>query len=90
MKQKVVYNVIGLVQGVGYRFFVREQARIFKLFGYAKNLYDGSVEVSVEIETEQILLFRDILKTNCTRAIVNNVAYIIDDNLSNYRDFRTF
>ena len=46
--------VHGLVQGVSYRHFVLRNARMLDLAGYAKNLYDGSVEVAAEGEREQL------------------------------------
>jgi len=39
------YYVRGLVQGVGYRYFVERAAAKLGLTGYARNLDDGSVEV---------------------------------------------
>jgi acylphosphatase len=42
--------VFGVVQGVGYRFFVVDAARSFGLKGYAKNMPDGSVRVEAEGE----------------------------------------
>ncbi len=39
------WYVSGIVQGVGFRYFVRHQARVLNLTGYAKNLDDGRVEV---------------------------------------------
>ena len=45
---RVVARVSGLVQGVGYRWFVRELARSADLAGSATNLPDGSVEVVLE------------------------------------------
>lgn len=38
----------GGVQGVGYRYFARSQARALGLRGYARNQPDGSVEVVAE------------------------------------------
>jgi len=38
----------GLIQGVGYRFFVLEQAREYNIRGYVRNLPDGCVEVAAE------------------------------------------
>jgi acylphosphatase len=39
------YYVHGRVQGVGFRYFVQNEAQQFSLEGYAKNRADGSVEV---------------------------------------------
>ena len=48
MTMRVVAVVSGHVQGVGYRWFVRELANAAKLSGSATNLPDGRVEVVVE------------------------------------------
>lgn len=40
--------VRGLVQGVFYRAYAHENARMLELAGYARNLQDGSVEVVAE------------------------------------------
>ncbi len=42
------FVVRGLVQGVGYRWFVRRAAVRLGLSGVARNLEDGTVEVLVE------------------------------------------
>jgi acylphosphatase len=48
MSRRVVALVAGHVQGVGYRWFVRESASSAGLSGSARNLPDGRVEVVVE------------------------------------------
>jgi acylphosphatase len=48
MTVRVVAVVSGHVQGVGYRWFVRELASAAGLSGSAANLPDGRVEVEVE------------------------------------------
>jgi acylphosphatase len=48
MTTRVVAVVSGHVQGVGYRWFVRELATAAGLSGSATNLPDGRVEVVVE------------------------------------------
>lgn len=40
--------VSGIVQGVGYRYFVTKLARKWELTGWVKNLYTGEVEIGVE------------------------------------------
>ncbi len=39
------YYVSGMVQGVGYRYFVERAAKHLKVAGYVRNLGDGRVEV---------------------------------------------
>ncbi len=90
MKQIVTYIVTGRVQGVGYRYFVREQARIIGICGYTKNLNDGSVKVCCELETEQIQLFRDVLFHNCSRASVDNITFTIESDSSDFFDFNIY
>lgn len=42
--------VRGLVQGVGFRYFVLRQATRLNLRGYVQNLYNGDVEIEVQGE----------------------------------------
>jgi acylphosphatase len=51
-------RVTGIVQGVGFRWFVRERARRLGLAGWVRNLPDGSVEVAAEGDEQQIELLR--------------------------------
>ena len=50
--------VTGRVQGVGFRWFVRETARRVGLAGWVCNLPDGSVELAAEGDEESIALLR--------------------------------
>lgn len=49
--------VKGLVQGIGYRYFVRRVAQELNLTGWVRNLPDADVEVIVEGEKGKIKNF---------------------------------
>lgn len=46
--------VSGMVQGIGFRWFVKWNARKLKLTGWVKNTRDGRVEVLAQGEKEAI------------------------------------
>ena len=54
MEQARRYLVEGMVQGVGFRFFVERVARQLGVGGYVKNLRDGRVEVYAIGAPEQL------------------------------------
>ena len=52
MAKKILYE--GRVQGVGFRFGVRQIAEGFAVAGHAANLSDGRVEVFLQGEREEV------------------------------------
>lgn len=48
MRERVHIIVRGVVQGVGFRFFVRDRARQLALRGWVRNRADGGVEIVAE------------------------------------------
>ena len=61
MTVRVVAVVSGHVQGVGYRWFVRELAHAARLSGSATNLPAGRVEVDVEGPEDAVAALVDAL-----------------------------
>ncbi|MBR6014320.1 MAG: acylphosphatase [Selenomonadaceae bacterium] len=45
-------NVVGRVQGVGFRFFVQQTALSLKVTGWVKNETDGSVSMEIQAEPQ--------------------------------------
>ena len=72
--------VKGLVQGVGYRFFVIRRAELLGLTGWVKNLPDRTVEVVAEGDRELLEeLIKDLWKgpsaAQVTDVVVNWERY---------------
>jgi acylphosphatase len=72
LQTRVEIIVNGLVQGVGYRYFVYREAKDLELKGYVKNLYSG--EVLIVAEGEKVLVEELInkLKVGPMHAAVKN------------------
>ena len=71
-------RVTGLVQGVGFRWFVRERARRLGLSGWVRNLHDGSVEVVAAGDEGQIELLRAELLRGPSGASVEELVEVAD------------
>lgn len=72
-------RVSGIVQGVGFRWFVREKARRLGLSGWVRNLADGSVEVIAAGEAGQLDLLEEELKRGPPGAVVDGLTHLADD-----------
>ncbi len=72
-KQRAEIIVTGLVQGVGFRYFIIRNAQQLGVKGYVKNLYDGSVLTVVEGERGLIEGLIKKLKVGPRSAQVNNL-----------------
>jgi acylphosphatase len=65
--------VRGRVQGVGFRWFVRETARDLGLAGWVRNRPDGTVEVAAEGSAVTLERLRDELRNGPPGAAVTSV-----------------
>jgi len=67
------FYVSGIVQGVGFRYFVERAARHLKLVGYVRNLRDGRVEAYAMGSSESLLSLRLSLERGPMGASVTGV-----------------
>lgn len=72
-------RITGRVQGVGFRWFVREEARRLGLSGWVTNLPGGEVEVRAGGEGGSLHRLRRALEVGPTGAEVQAVSDIADD-----------
>ena len=68
------FLVSGMVQGVGFRWFVARHARSLGLGGYARNLPDGRVEVVASgAEAEAMARLEELLRAGPAHAQVERL-----------------
>ena len=67
---KAEITVSGLVQGVGFRYYVYSKAQMLELNGYTKNLFTGEVVTVVEGEKYLIEDLIDYIKIGSSRSHV--------------------
>ena len=70
------YQIRGRVQGVGFRWWTRSQARRLHLVGTVRNLPDGSVEVQASGPPERIAELRRLLAQGPPGAQVEAVEVV--------------
>jgi len=79
--------VTGTVQGVGFRFFCKQEAQKLNLFGWVKNLSDGSVISLVEGDQEPIQLYFSLLQKGSPNSIVAHTKLNWVTYTGNYQTF---
>ena len=79
--------ISGMVQGVGFRWFVMRKANEYDLKGYVRNLYTDEVEVEVEGSKALIREFAKDLQIGPRSAQVTDVKIQWKDYQGKYRNF---
>jgi len=79
--------ISGMVQGVGYRWFVMRKANEYNLKGYVRNLYTDDVEIGVEGEKALILDFVKELKVGPRSAHVTDIKVQWAEYKGEYKSF---
>ncbi len=64
----------GNVQGVGFRYSVKQVAKGFDVIGWVRNLADGRVELQAAGEPSELAAFLDGIRNSHLRAHIRNEA----------------
>lgn len=82
------YLVRGIVQGVGFRYFVLHRARALGVCGWARNLDDGRVEVLAQGGSSALAALEGLLREGPRHASVTGIsAETVDDGEESYQTF---
>lgn len=72
-RERLVAEITGHVQGVGFRYFARQAARRFGLVGWVRNDPEGTVTVQAEGPRARLDAFLDALREGPEAADVEEV-----------------
>jgi acylphosphatase len=87
--QKGVHVIIeGRVQGVGYRYFAKENALNLGLVGWVRNKFDGSVEGYAEGTEENLEKWLNILYRGPRSSFVTAIKKEWKEPQGNFRSFQ--
>jgi acylphosphatase len=86
MTQRVTINVMGRVQGVGFRHHTLKKAKELNICGFVRNEYDGSVFIDAEGQEEDINLLIEWCKKGPAWSKVERIQ-VTENELMNYKDF---
>jgi acylphosphatase len=84
-RAEIIVN--GLVQGVGFRYFVVRRAEELGLTGYTKNLFSGEVYTVVEGERAMIEEFYKKIKIGPSHADIKNASIKWSDSKNEFTRF---
>ena len=79
--------VSGRVQGVGFRYFVMQNAQTLGLAGWVRNLHDGRVEVVAEGPHEALDRLLAALRKGPMSAEVESIDYDFSDDKGEFQRF---
>lgn len=82
------FFISGIVQGVGFRFFVQRSAARHQVLGYVQNLADGRVEAFAEGSEKAVEAFKHDLTAGPTYSKVEHIEEIVLEPTGLYSSFR--
>ena len=88
MKSRAKITIIGTVQGIFFRNFVKDEADKIGLKGFVRNLEGGNIEVVVEGDDEDIKPFIEKIKEGPKHAIIKDVLVEEKNWIGDFQDFR--
>jgi len=80
--------ISGTVQGVGFRFFVRSNARNLGLNGFTRNTEDGGVEVVLQGEKEKIEEMIGLCRKGPFLSQVKQIGFDWEEQEEKFEEFK--
>ena len=86
--KRVMIKAMGRVQGVGFRWFVKQAAKRYQITGWVENQWDGSVWMEVQGSSKVLMLFLQAIQHEHPYARVDSITsqdqLVIEDEKTFY------
>jgi len=86
MKKSIRLYITGIVQGVFFRGFVKENAEKLNIKGFVRNLEDGRVEAFLEGDADDVNKMIELCKKGPKHTQIKSV----EEKDEKFQDFKTF
>ena len=77
--KNLVADVSGMVQGVGFRYFVEQTAVQLGINARAENMEDGTVHIVASGDEQRLLRLVELVRQGSRYSSVDHVDYVITD-----------
>ena len=85
--KNVSIEIIGLVQGVGFRYFTTRKANELKINGFVKNEGDNKVIIEAEGEKNNLEKFIETCKKGYGNSKVEKINVLWNNEIHKYKKF---
>jgi acylphosphatase len=86
--KRIVIDVYGRVQGVFFRYNTKKTAKSLGLYGYVRNMSDGSVHIEAEGPEEKLEELLKFAREGPIHARVDRVEYEYKEAKGELKDFK--
>jgi acylphosphatase len=86
MKKSVRVYIRGIVQGVFFRAFIKENAELYNVKGFVRNLEDGRIETFLEGDFKDVEKMIELCKKGPSHSQIKD----IEVKSERFQDFRNF
>ena len=87
MKKSVRLYIEGIVQGVFFRSFVKENAERYDVKGFTRNLEDGRIEVFLEGDADKVNKMVELCKKGPKHSQIKKVVTKLE-TFQGFKDFK--
>lgn len=87
MKKSIRLYISGIVQGVFFRVFVKENAERYDVKGFIRNLEDGRIEIFLEGDVDAVDKMIELCKAGPKHSQIKNVE-IKPEKFQGFKEFK--